>query len=82
MREQHQEQTRVYLECKNVEKALQWHIQDAIKDKYFDSLVDEDTQLIQEEIPVILAYLFNTYEKIPSKEVKQKEAEIHTMTFQ
>ena len=34
---------------KNVEKALQKHLQDVIKDKYLESLVDEDTQLIQEK---------------------------------
>ena len=43
--------------------------------------VDDDTQLIQQDFPDVLAYLFETYGKIPSKEVKQKEAEICTMTF-
>ena len=81
LREQHQEQKRAYYECKNVEKALQRHIQDAIEDKYLESLIDEDTQLITEDVPTVLAYLFNTYGKVPSEEVKQKEAEIRALSF-
>ena len=41
LREQHKEQKRAYLECKNVEKALQRHIQDAIDDKYLKTLVND-----------------------------------------
>ena len=63
---------RLYPKCKNVEKALQRHIQGAIEDKYLETLINEDTQLIQEDIPVVLEYLFKTYGKIPSKEVKEK----------
>ena len=81
MREQHNENQRRYYKCKNVEKALQRHIQDAIEDKYLESLIDEDTQLIQADIPTVLAYLFDTYGKVPSEEVKQRETEIRTMTF-
>ena len=33
-REQYKEAKRAYYECKNVEKALQRHVQDAIEDKY------------------------------------------------
>ena len=57
------------------------HIQDAIKDKYLKSLADDDTQLIQEDIPVVLVYLFETYGKILSEEDRQKEAEIHTIIY-
>ena len=49
---------RLYYEWKNVKKALQWHIQDAIKSRYMETLVNEDTQLIQEDIPTVLHYLF------------------------
>ena len=75
------EQKRQYYECKNVEKALQRHIQDAIEDKYLEAMVNEDTQLIHEDIPMVLAYLFETYGKIPSEEVKQKEADICALIF-
>ena len=46
-----------------------------------ESLINEHTQLIQEDIPTVLAYLFETYGKIPSEEVKQKDSQIRTMTF-
>ena len=81
LREAHKESRRAYYECKNVEKALQRHVQDAIEDKYLETLVNEDTQLIQEDIPTVLAYLFDLYGKVPSEEVKQKETEIRSMSF-
>ena len=52
-----------------------------IKDKYLKLLVDEDTQLIQEDIPTVLAYLFDLYGKVSLKKVKQKEGEIRRMSF-
>jgi len=45
-RVKHEEKKRLYYECQNVERALQRHIQDAIKDKYLEHLIDEDTQLL------------------------------------
>ena len=70
-----------YYECKNVKKDLQRHVQDAIEDKYLEPLVDKDTQLIQDDIPTVLQFLFNTYGKVPSEEVKQKETELRIMAF-
>ena len=61
LREQYKVAKRTYYECKNVEKALQRHIQYAIEDKYLESLVNEDTQLIQADIPDVLTYLNDTY---------------------
>ena len=52
-----------------------------IEGKYLELLLDDDTQLIQEDIPDVLGYLFDLYGKVPSKEVKQKEAEIRTMVY-
>ena len=43
--------------------------------------MNKDTQLIHAGIPDVLTYLFDTYGKVPSEEVKQKEAEIRTMQF-
>ena len=77
----HKDAKNAYYECKNVEKALQRHVQDAIEDKYLESLVDKETQLIQEDIPTVLQFLFNAYRKIPSKEVKQKETDLRTTAF-
>ena len=40
LKDRHQDAKKLYLECKNMEKALLRHIQDAIEDKYIESLVD------------------------------------------
>ena len=56
-------------------------MQDVIKDKYLESLVDKSTQLIQYNIPTVLQFLFHAYGKIPSEEVKQKETELRATAF-
>ena len=71
----HKDQKRAYYECKNAEKAIEHHIQDAIKDKYLESLIDEDTQL-NADISDVLQYLFETFGKVPSEEVKVKETKL------
>ena len=71
-RAKHEEKKRLYYKCQNVEKALQRHIQDAIEDKYLEHLVDEDTQLIHEDIPVILDYLMENYGRVRSEEVTEQ----------
>ena len=62
-REIHKDAKNAYYECKNVEKALQRHVQDAIEDKYLESLVDEDTQLIQDDIPTVMLFFSTLTEK-------------------
>ena len=59
LKDRHQEARRLYLEYKNVEKALLKYIQDAIEDKYIESLVDEYTGLLDGDVPTILNYLFH-----------------------
>lgn len=81
LREEYKEATRKYYECKNIKKALQGHSHDIIEDKYLESLVNEDTQLIQADIPTVLAYLFEKNGTVPSAEVNKKENEIRSMTF-
>ena len=81
IRQIHTKQTHKYYKCKNVEKALQHNIQDAIEDKYLETLVNKDTQLIQDDIPTVLTYLFATYGVVPSAEVNKQENEIRSMTF-
>jgi len=65
-----------------VEKALLWHIQDTVEDKYIESLVDEYTNLLTGDVPSILDYLFYNYGKVRSEEVTQKDNEVMTMTWQ
>ena len=77
----HKDAKNAYYECKTEEKALQRHVQDAIEDKYLELLVDKDTQLIQDDIPTVLQFLFNVYGKVPSEEVKQKETELRATAF-
>ena len=80
-RTRHEEQKRKYYECKNVEKALQRFIQDAIEDKYLEHLINEDTHLIHEDIPDIIDYLMDNYGRVQTAEVKQQEDEIRKMSF-
>ena len=56
-------------------------MQDAIEEKYLESLVDKDTQLIQDDTPTVLQFLFNAYGKVPSEELKQKDTELRIMAF-
>ena len=72
---------RLFRECKNVEKALLRHIQKPTKERYVKHLVDEDTGLIEQDIPTVLEYLLTNYGKVPSEEVKQKEAEVLSFSF-
>ena len=69
LKEQHGEAKRLYLECKNVEKALLRHIQDAIEDKFIEPLVDPYTNLLTGDVPSILEYLDYNYGKVRSEEV-------------
>jgi len=82
LKEQHGEAKRLYLECKNVEKALLRHIQDAIEDKFIEPLVDPYTNLLTGDVPSILEYLDYNYGKVRSEEVTQKDNEVMTMSWQ
>ena len=81
LREQYKEEKRLYYECKNIEKALLRHIQTAIEEQYVEHLVDDDTQLIQDDVLTVLEYLFANYGKVPSEDVKKKESEVTAMVF-
>ena len=70
------------MECKNVEKALLRHMQDALEERYSGSLVDEYTNLLIGDVTDNLEYLFFNYGKVRSKEVTQKEHEVITMSLQ
>ena len=58
------------------------YIQDAIEEKYLESLVDEYTNLISGDIPAVLEYLFRNYSKVRSDKVSQKESEVISLTWQ
>mmetsp|Transcript_14780 Transcript_14780/g.21115 ORF Transcript_14780/g.21115 Transcript_14780/m.21115 type:complete len:393 (+) Transcript_14780:111-1289(+) len=75
------DQQRIYRECKNIEKALLWHLQGAIEDRYIEHLTNDDTGLIDDDIPTVLDYLLANYGKVSLEEVKEKEAEVLSITF-
>ena len=79
--ETHNEAIKLYRECKNVEKALLRHIQIAVEEKFIEFMVDDDTGLIEDDVPTVLEYLFTTYRKVTTKEVKEKEHECLNMSF-
>ena len=45
---------RVYRECNNVEKTLLHHTKNAIESKYVEHLINEDTGLIEDDLPSVL----------------------------
>ena len=58
------------------------YIQEAIEDKYIESLVDEDINLLTDDIPTTIKYLFYNYGKVQSEKVAQKEVEVMSITRQ
>ena len=81
LREEHKRNTGLYRECREVEKALIRHITTAIEAKYIDNLKNPDTDLIEDDIPTVLQYLFNNYGKVPTRIVKEKETEVLSTPF-
>ena len=55
-------------------------MQDIVEDKYIAALVDEFTNLITDDIPTVLDYLFQNFGKVRSEEVEEKEAKIVAIT--
>ena len=46
-----------------------------------EHLINEDTGLIEYDLPSFLHYLFTSYGKVPSEEVKQRESEVLSILF-
>ena len=80
-RETHNENLALYRECKNVEKALLRHIQTAVSEKYIEFMVDDDTGLIEDDVPTVLDYLFTSYGKVTAEEVKEEENTVLNISF-
>ena len=74
LKDQYADDKCIYLECKNVEKALLRYVQDILEDKYKEAIIDTYTNLINDDILTFLEYLFYNYEKVSSKEVVQKRS--------
>ena len=80
-KEMKHEQIRLFRECKNVEKALLRHTQHAFEQKYIEPFINEDTGLVELDLPSALQYLDTNYEKVSSEEVKNKESEVLNISF-
>lgn len=80
-KDQHAEERRLCLESKNVEKALMRCMQDAIEDKYVESLVDEYANLISGDAPAVLQYQFYNCGRVRSDETAQKETEVMSLAL-
>ena len=81
LREEHRTNVALYREYREVEKALVRHITQALESKYIDFLKNENTDLIEDDIPTVLAYLFSDYGKVPTHEVKDKERQVLATSF-
>ena len=55
-----------------MENVLLRHIQNVIEEKYIEHLLDDDSGLIEDDVPTVLDYLLSNYGKVPSEQVKTK----------
>ena len=81
LREAHKRDMHLYRECKDVERALLKHITVAVEPKYIDFLKNEHTDLIEDDIPTVLEYLFSNYGRVPTRQVKEKEQDVLNTPF-
>ena len=73
LRTRHKEKQEAHKRCKDVERALLRHVQNAMDEEWLDTLVNEDTQLIEDDIEDVITYLEENYGHIPSEELKAME---------
>ena len=81
LREAHKRDMNLYRECREVERALLRHVTTAVEAKYIDSLKNDDTDLIEDDLPTVLEFLFSSYGKVPTATVKEKEQEVLATPF-
>ena len=81
VKETHHEAMHLFRECKNVEKSLLCHTQNALEHKYIEPLINEDTGLVELDFPSVLQYLDTNYGRVSSEEVKSKESKVLNISF-
>ena len=64
-----------------MEKFLLCHAQNALEAKWIERLINDDTGLIEEDLPILLTYLDANYGIVQYEEVKQKESEVLSTSF-
>ena len=55
--------------------------QSALENNYIEPLINDNTGLIEDDLPAVLVYPNTNYGKVQSKEVKQKETEVLSTSF-
>ena len=81
LRDQHKEALRLFLECKNVEKALQQQLTESINTIYLDALRDANTNALNLPIRDVLQYLYDTYGDIAPEILSEKRQIVEQMIF-
>ena len=81
LRDQHKEALRLFIECKNVEKALQQQLSEAIDNIYLDALRDANTNALNIPIRDVLQYLYDTYGDINPEILSEKRQIVEQMIF-
>ena len=74
-------QIRLYNECQSVEQALRHQIIEAIEPEYLDALRNEHTEMVQDDIPTIIAHLRKTYGTITDEELLDREDSLKAMVY-
>ena len=64
-----------------MKKFLLLYTQNALEPKWIAPLINEDTGLIEDDLPTICAYLDTNYGVVQSEEVKEKESEVLSTSF-
>ena len=77
----HDEMVRTYNECQAVEQALRNQLIDAIPPAYLDSLRNVDSDMINDSIPTIIAFLTENYCQMTDQELSDREDELKRTTF-
>ena len=67
LRENYSQSISLYKEYREVERALMRHITTSIEPKYIDSLKNEDTDLVEDDLSTVLDFLCTHYGKARKK---------------
>ena len=81
LRYQHKEALQLFLECKNVKKALQQQLTESIDTIYLDALCDADMNALNLPIRDVLQYLYDTYGDIAPGILSEKRQIVKQMTY-
>lgn len=81
MKEDHKEAIRLFREANNVEKALLKQLSEAIPELYLKRFRSRHTNTLTASLPVILAYLFQTYGDISEEELTSADETLKAKVF-